>query len=99
VDSPEVVTQSEWLEARTALLAREKQLTRLRDELNADRRRLPMVEVEKEYRFAGPDGDLALADLFENRGQLLSSRAPARSCATESASSTPTPRTAARSTS
>jgi predicted dithiol-disulfide oxidoreductase (DUF899 family) len=71
VDSPEVVTQSEWLEARTALLAREKQLTRLRDELSADRRRLPMVEVEKEYRFAGPDGDLALADLFEDRGQLL----------------------------
>jgi predicted dithiol-disulfide oxidoreductase (DUF899 family) len=71
VDSPEVVTQHAWLEARKTLLSREKQLTRMRDELNADRRRLPMVEVEKDYRFAGATGDVGLADLFESRGQLL----------------------------
>jgi predicted dithiol-disulfide oxidoreductase (DUF899 family) len=71
VDSPEAVTQSEWREAREALLAREKELTRLRDELSAERRRLPMVELEKEYRFVGPGGEVALADLFEARGQLL----------------------------
>jgi predicted dithiol-disulfide oxidoreductase (DUF899 family) len=71
MDSPEVVTQSEWLEARKALLAREKELTRLRDELSAERRRLPMVEIEKDYRFTGPDGEVGLADLFEGRGQLL----------------------------
>ena len=53
MDTPEVVTQSEWLEARKALLAKEKEVTRLRDELSAERRRLPMVEIEKDYRFVG----------------------------------------------
>ena len=71
MDTPEVVTQSEWLEARKALLAKEKEVTRLRDELSAERRRLPMVEIEKDYRFVGAGGESGLADLFEGRSQLL----------------------------
>ncbi|MBO0851967.1 MAG: DUF899 family protein, partial [Pseudonocardia sp.] len=71
MDLPEVVTQEEWLEARKKLLVREKELTRLRDQLNADRRRLPMVEVEKDYRFEGPDGPVGLIDLFEENRQLI----------------------------
>src|SRR3954453_7697799 len=68
---PEIVSRDEWLAARTALLEREKELTRLRDQLNADRRRLPMVRVEKDYRFEGPQGGAALVDLFEGRSQLI----------------------------
>lgn len=68
---PEIVSRGEWLAARVALLEREKQLTRLRDQLNADRRRLPMVRVEKDYRFEGPGGEATLADLFEGRSQLI----------------------------
>jgi predicted dithiol-disulfide oxidoreductase (DUF899 family) len=68
---PEVVSREQWWVARRELLAREKELTRLRDRLNADRRRLPMVRVEKEYRFEGPDGEIGLVDLFEGRSQLV----------------------------
>jgi predicted dithiol-disulfide oxidoreductase (DUF899 family) len=68
---PEVVSRDEWLAARTELLAREKAHTRERDALNADRRRLPMVRVEKEYIFEGPDGKVTLADLFDGSGQLI----------------------------
>jgi predicted dithiol-disulfide oxidoreductase (DUF899 family) len=68
---PEIVTREEWLEARKALLAREKQATREQDALNADRRRLPMVAVEKEYLFDGPDGLVSLAGLFGGRRQLI----------------------------
>ena len=68
---PEVVTREEWLEARRALLAREKEMTRERDRLNADRRRLPMVRVEKDYVFEGPDGSVHLLDLFDGRPQLI----------------------------
>lgn len=68
---PEVVTREAWLAARKALLAKEKALTRARDELNALRRRLPMVRVEQAYRFAGPDGQASLADLFAGRRQLI----------------------------
>jgi predicted dithiol-disulfide oxidoreductase (DUF899 family) len=68
---PEVVSRDEWLVARKELLAREKELTRQRDELNADRRRLPMVRVEKDYTFEGPDGKVSLLDLFEGRRQLI----------------------------
>jgi predicted dithiol-disulfide oxidoreductase (DUF899 family) len=68
---PEVVSREQWWVARRELLAREKELTRLRDRLNADRRRLPMVRVEKEYRFEGRDGDAGLVDLFEGRSQLV----------------------------
>jgi predicted dithiol-disulfide oxidoreductase (DUF899 family) len=68
---PPVVSREEWLVARKALLAREKEVTRIRDELNADRRRLPMVEIEKDYVFEGPDGEASLLDLFEGRRQLI----------------------------
>jgi predicted dithiol-disulfide oxidoreductase (DUF899 family) len=68
---PKVVSRDEWLIARKELLAKEKKATRLRDALNADRRRLPMVEIEKDYRFEGPDGELGLLDLFERRRQLI----------------------------
>jgi predicted dithiol-disulfide oxidoreductase (DUF899 family) len=71
MDLPEVVTHEEWLAARKKLLVREKELTRLRDELNAERRRLPMLEVEKDYRFEGPDGPVGLVDLFEENRQLI----------------------------
>lgn len=68
---PEVVSREQWLAARRALLTREKELTRQRDALNADRRRLPMVKIEKEYVFQGPNGRATLADLFEGRRQLV----------------------------
>src|SRR5688500_1745331 len=68
---PEVVTRDEWLDARKELLAKEKELTRRRDELSADRRRLPMVRIDKDYVFEGPDGKATLADLFEGRRQLI----------------------------
>jgi predicted dithiol-disulfide oxidoreductase (DUF899 family) len=71
-DLPEVVSREEWLAARRELLEKEKRFTRERDALNADRRRLPMVAIEKDYRFHGPGGDeLRLADLFEDRRQLV----------------------------
>jgi predicted dithiol-disulfide oxidoreductase (DUF899 family) len=68
---PEIATRDEWLAARTALLAREKEMTRARDALNAERRRLPMVEVDKAYEFEGPSGRVGLLDLFEGRRQLI----------------------------
>ena len=68
---PEIVTREEWLEARKQFLAREKQATRERDALNAERRRLPMVAIEKEYLFEGPAGRVALADLFGDGRQLI----------------------------
>jgi predicted dithiol-disulfide oxidoreductase (DUF899 family) len=68
---PQVVSREEWLTARKELLAREKELTRQRDKLNADRRRLPMVRIDKEYVFEGPDGKASLLDLFEGRRQLI----------------------------
>ncbi len=68
---PDVVTRDRWLAARKELLAREKEMTRQRDALNADRRRLPMVEIDKEYVFEGPDGPATLLDLFEGRRQLI----------------------------
>jgi predicted dithiol-disulfide oxidoreductase (DUF899 family) len=68
---PQVVSRDEWLAARKELLAREKELTRQRDALNAERRRLPMVRVEKEYVFEGSEGKASLLDLFEGRRQLI----------------------------
>ena len=64
---PDVVSRDEWLSARKALLAKEKELTRARDQLNADRRRLPMVRIEKAYAFNGPDGTRSLLELFDGR--------------------------------
>ena len=68
---PQVVSHTEWLEARRRLLAEEKKLTRQRDALNADRRRLPMVLIGKDYVFEGPQGQAGLADLFGGHGQLI----------------------------
>jgi predicted dithiol-disulfide oxidoreductase (DUF899 family) len=67
----QVVSQEKWLVARKELLAKEKELTRQRDALNADRRELPMVEITKSYVFEGPDGEVTLSDLFEGRRQLI----------------------------
>jgi predicted dithiol-disulfide oxidoreductase (DUF899 family) len=53
---PEIASPAEWRAARVALLTREKEVTRLRDELSADRRRLPMVLIDKPYTFEGPQG-------------------------------------------
>ena len=66
----QVVSPEQWLAARKQLLAKEKELTRLRDQLTAERLRLPWVRVEKEYVFDGPAGKLTLADLFRGRSQL-----------------------------
>ncbi len=68
---PTIVSPEEWHEARRALLDKEKAATRERDRLNAERRRLPMVEVTKDYAFEGPDGPASLLDLFEGRPQLI----------------------------
>ena len=67
----EVVSLEEWTAARDELLAREKEHTRLGDELALKRRELPWVQVEKEYRFETEEGTKTLADLFEGRSQLL----------------------------
>lgn len=66
-----IATRQEWLAARKALLEKEKQLTRLRDQINAERLALPWVKVEKEYVFDTVGGPKTLADLFEGRSQLL----------------------------
>lgn len=68
---PKIVTQAEWQAARQELLAKEKQATRDRDRLAAERRRLPMVRIEKPYTFAGPAGKASLLDVFEGRRQLI----------------------------
>jgi len=65
------VSPAEWLAARIELLAKEKELTRARDALNAARRALPWVRVEKDYVFDAPDGTRTLADLFVGRSQLV----------------------------
>jgi predicted dithiol-disulfide oxidoreductase (DUF899 family) len=68
---PSVVSREEWLVARQALLTREKELTRQQDRLSAERRRLPMVKVEKNYTFDGPEGQRTLLDLCDGRRQLI----------------------------
>ena len=68
---PEITTREQWLQARRELLVKEKELTRARDELNADRRRLPMVRIDKEYTFASVHGPVTLAGLFDGRRQLI----------------------------
>jgi len=66
-----VVSHRDWLSARTAFLAKEKEFTSLRDELSRERRQLPWEKVEKRYVFDGPNGKETLADLFEKRSQLI----------------------------
>lgn len=68
---PRAVSQQEWQAAHDAFIAKEKQLTRARDALAAERRRLPMVRVPKNYVFDGPNGKVSLLDLFEGRPQLI----------------------------
>jgi len=66
-----VVSHEQWLTARTAFLEKEKEFTRLRDEINRQRRDLPWEKVEESYTFSGPNGNETLADLFEKRSQLM----------------------------
>ncbi len=66
-----IVSEEAWLEARKAHLAKEKEFTRLRDELTRERQQLPWVKVDKEYIFEGPYGKESLADLFDGKKQLL----------------------------
>src|SRR3954471_21032881 len=73
--TPPVVSLGEWEAARRRLLVKEKELTRVRDALAADRRRMPWMAVEKKYRFDGPEGEMSLLDLFEGRRQLIVYRA------------------------
>lgn len=71
MDSPQVVSRDEWLAARKDLLAKEKELTDARDVLDAARRALPMVRVDKEYVFDSAAGQVSLLDLFDGRSQLI----------------------------
>ena len=71
MNTPQTVSAQEWDAAREQLLVKEKELTRSRDALAADRRRMPWMAVEKDYRFEGPNGPASLLDLFEGRRQLI----------------------------
>ena len=73
--TPPIVSPQEWEAAREQLLVKEKELTRARDALAAERRRMPWMAVEKDYRFEGPNGPASLLDLFEGRRQLIVYRA------------------------
>jgi predicted dithiol-disulfide oxidoreductase (DUF899 family) len=75
VKTPRIVSLREWEAARQQLLVKEKGLTRARDALAAERRRMPWLAVEKEYAFNGPEGKANLLDLFEGRRQLIVYRA------------------------
>jgi predicted dithiol-disulfide oxidoreductase (DUF899 family) len=71
VNASKVVSEAEWLVARKDLLTREKELTRLRDEVSCHRRELPWVKIEKQYVFDGPNGKETLGDVFDGRSQLI----------------------------
>ncbi len=71
VSLPKIVTPAQWRQARARLLAKEKTATGARDKLAAERRRLPMVRIEKDYVFTGSRGKVSLLDLFEGRPQLI----------------------------
>jgi predicted dithiol-disulfide oxidoreductase (DUF899 family) len=71
MNTPPVVTAEEWNKAWEDMLVKEKELTRARDALAAERRRMPWLEVEKDYRFDGPEGPVSLADVFDGRRQLV----------------------------
>lgn len=68
---PDIRSREDWLQARKALLADEKELTRRRDALSVQRRELPMVEIDTDYVFEGPSGPVGLRDLFQGRRQLI----------------------------
>src|SRR5437870_13815494 len=71
IENRKVVAQKAWLAARKQLLVKEKKFSKLRDELNLQRRKLPWVKIEKEYVFDGPTGKVTLADLFCGKSQLV----------------------------
>jgi predicted dithiol-disulfide oxidoreductase (DUF899 family) len=71
IPHPPVVSREKWLVERKKLLTHEKELTKQRDRVNAERRRLPMVKIEKTYVFEGPNGKRTLKELFEGRRQLI----------------------------
>ena len=71
MELPRIVSEAEWQEANEQLRAKEKEATKARDALSAERRRLPMVRIEKEYVVDGPGGKASLLDLFEGRRQLI----------------------------
>jgi predicted dithiol-disulfide oxidoreductase (DUF899 family) len=75
MNMPPIVSPEEWKAARETLLVKEKELTRARDALAAERRRMPWMQVKKEYRFEGPNGPASLLDLFAGRRQLIVYRA------------------------
>src|SRR5438132_3834012 len=75
INRPKIVSAQEWEAARQQLLVKEKELTRARDALAAERRRMPWLAVEKEYEFDGPKGRASMLDLFDGRGQLIVYRA------------------------
>jgi predicted dithiol-disulfide oxidoreductase (DUF899 family) len=75
METPPIVSSAEWEDARQQLLVKEKELTRARDALAAERRRMPWLAVEKEYEFEGPVGTMSLVDLFQGRRQLIVYRA------------------------
>ena len=70
-DFPRVVSQAAWRQARIRLLEQEKAATQARDALNAQRREMPVVRIDRDYRFEGAHGPLRLLDLFEGRPQLI----------------------------
>jgi predicted dithiol-disulfide oxidoreductase (DUF899 family) len=71
MNHPKIVSEAEWVVARKDLLSREKELTRLRDEVSRHRRELPWIKIDQNYVFDGPDGKETLADLFDGRNQLI----------------------------
>jgi predicted dithiol-disulfide oxidoreductase (DUF899 family) len=71
MEKRKVVSHDEWMKARKGLLVKEKELTRLRDKLSEQRRKLPWEKVGKEYAFNGPQGKQTLAELFDGRSQLV----------------------------
>lgn len=71
MNHPKVVSRAEWLAARKELLAKEKELTHQRDAVSQERSNLPMVKVDKDYIFEGPDGPVHLRDLFGRHDQLI----------------------------
>ena len=82
VEYPRVISRTEWLSARREFLLKEKEFTRLRDQVSAERRRLPMVKIDKDYVLEGPDGNVPLRHLFT----AVASSSSTTSCSTRAGS-------------